>query len=106
MLAYAKLHHVEAVVLEDDLPSGRSGKVDDQIGAFARGKNHALEFHRGRQEALIGADLVEGLTVRHGQMKEAAVGGIQCAEAVLAGLDFEIRKELSVYQQGIPENLG
>jgi hypothetical protein len=39
-------------------------------------------------------------------MKEAAVGAVQRAEAVLSALDVQIREEFAVDEQGVAEDFG
>ena len=58
------------------------------------------------QQTLIGADLKELLLVRQRQVEEAAIGGIQNAEAIAARFDVEIREQLAVDQHGFTEGFG
>ena len=79
-------------------------EVDDDIGALAGREHQILQRDGSGQQALVGADLMELEPIAQGEAVEAGVGGIQDAEAILARLDFKIRKQLAVDQNGVTED--
>ncbi len=102
----AKLHDGAAIVVEDDLFSGGGGEIEDKVGAFGGGEGDALEFDGRGEQALVGADLLEGLSVGEREMEEAGVGAINDAEAIEARLDFEIGENFAVDEEGVAKDFG
>lgn len=83
-----------------------SGKIDDQIRTF-RGREHQVpQLERRRQEAGVGADLIQSLTVGERQMEEPAVRAVEQSEAVFAWFDFQVGEDLAVNQDRVAEKLG
>ena len=72
----------------------------------AGASNGAVERYRRRQQALVGTDLMKRLPVGERQVEEAAVRGVQHAEAVPARLYVEERKRLAIDQHHVAENSG
>ena len=55
-----ELHDVEGVALQNDLFAAAVAEIDYDIGALTRRQHHAFDWHRRRQQSLIGSDLLEG----------------------------------------------
>ena len=71
----------------------------------ARAEDEAVHLDGRGEQALIGADDVEGVAVGEGEREEAGVGGVDDAEAVGARLDVEEGLDLAVDEHGVAEEL-
>ncbi len=60
----AELEDLEGAVEEMEALAGGVGEVDEQVGALGGGEVEAGERDGGGEQALVGADLVEGLAGR------------------------------------------
>ncbi len=74
--------------------------------AFGAAQDEALEFDGRGKQALIRADLRQRLAVRERQEEEAAIGGVEEAEAVESRLDLEEGADLSVDEDAVGAELG
>jgi hypothetical protein len=95
---HAELHHCQRIAGNHDLFSAVSGEINNQIHSLAGSNLDFFQSQRRRQQPLVGSDLMKFLTVRKGQMEKSPVGRSQYAEAILARLHFQIRREFSIYQ--------
>jgi len=80
-------------------------EVDNQVGTLRRRQRQARYHDRGGQQSLVGADLVDFDVIVKRQTEHASVRGIENAEAILARLHFEIRKDLAVDQRHFARDL-
>ncbi len=96
MRGHAELKDVEGSGAEVDRLTGEVSEVDQEIGAFGWGEGEELLLGRCWKQALIAADLSHGLVVVEGEAEEAAVGGVEDAEAIEARFDLEVRTDFAV----------
>ena len=101
-----KLHDDEGIVLQDNLLAAMLGEIHDEVCTLGGSKQYALERNRRRKQSLIGADLVKAEPVLKSKMVKASIRSVEHAKAIFARLDFEVRKQLSVHQNGVAKNLG
>ena len=81
--------------------TGRLAEVDEDVGSLGWARTIVFHLDCGRKEALVGADLGKRLLVGKREKEEAAVRGIEGAEAVEAWLDLEVRTNLAVDEEAI-----
>jgi hypothetical protein len=105
-LGDAELEDLDGTVDEVKVLPGGVGEVDQQVGALSGGEFQSFYLDWRGEQALIDADLVEGLPVSEGQGEEAAVGGVKDAEAVEARLNHEVRPYLAVKEDTGAAELG
>ena len=101
----AEFEDLEGAVGEVEALAGGVGEVDDQVGALGGGEEEVGERDRGGEQALIGADLLEGLLVGEREGEEVAVGGVEHAETVEAGFHLEEGADLAVDEDGVAVEL-
>jgi hypothetical protein len=80
-------------------------EVDEDVGALGGREEDALDGGGGGEEALVGADEVEGDEIADGETEEAGVGAVHDAEAIEARLDVEVGEELAVGEDGVAVDL-
>jgi hypothetical protein len=86
--------------------AGGVGEVDEKVGALGGGEDEGFDVGGGGEQALVGADLHQWLLIREREDEEAAVGGVEDAEAVEARLDLEEGADLAVDEDAVGGELG
>ncbi len=86
--------------------TGGFAEVDEDVGALGWCQGEELLLHRCWEEALIAADLNQGLVIVEGEAEEAAVGRVEDAEAVEARFDLEVGAYLSVDEDAVGSEFG
>ena len=97
---------LDGAVDEVNLLTGCLREVDQEICAFSWGDKKVGHLDGRREQPLIAADLMEWLAIGEGQVEEAAVGGVEEAEAVEARLDFEEGAHLAIEEDAAAAELG
>jgi hypothetical protein len=82
------------------------GEVDQDVRAFSGGQGEELLLRRCWEQALVAAYLKHGLVVVEGEAEEAAVGGVEDAEAVEARFDLEVRANFAVDEDAVGSEFG
>jgi hypothetical protein len=106
LLRNAKFEDIEGASAKVEDLTGGLGEVDKDICAFGRGEADELEVDGGGEQALVAADLEEGLAGGQGEVEEAAVGGVEETEAVEARLNLEEGAKLAVDEDSVGTELG
>ncbi len=83
-----------------------SGEVDEQVGALGWGEGDLLCFNGSGEQALIAADLDEGLVIVRDRLKKRLLATLTDAEAVEARFDLEVGADFSVDEDAVGVELG